>query len=75
MNHIDIKLTQTGDLMTAISIASQIAKCLKLEILYLDLQEGISLPISHESRVVDLYNIAWLEIENKKLKNDNCRNI
>ena len=68
MAHYDIKINETGNPMEAIIAGIEVAKALKLEMVFIDFREGFSLSVSKESRVVDIYNIYSLTIENKKLK-------
>ena len=70
MNHLQITAKCTGDKITAIAEAQEVAKAWKKQF-YLEFQEGYSIAIRPDSNVQDLIQISMLETklyEEKKKK-------
>lgn len=70
MKHLTIILKQSGDLITAVGQALDIAKAIN-ETLYLDLSCGKTISIHPESYVLDLIEIATKTQELTTLKPNN----
>lgn len=68
MAHYDINIKATGDVMTALSAATIVAKALNVDNIKVDCGDGITVLASKDSRVVDLFNIYQLESTLSKLK-------
>lgn len=70
MADYDVKVFDTGNPMAAISAAVMVAKALNVEGLKVEFREGFNLIVSKDSRVVDVYSIYQLTVENKFLKSE-----
>lgn len=69
----NIAIQSKGDMMAALSAAITVAKALKIDYLTVESEHGFFVGVSQESRVVDVYKIYQLTLENKELKENRAK--